>query len=243
MPHNRLIRYILEVKLKNRLFSFVDFRGEMVDYLIAKNNFDQVKLAPNGVRFDLANDKRDRFYFASLENFGFQSEANVDFSGFKTQSKYFIDSIRDFKKYNIEGGLARIGVKCVILDRVFGLNKTDLKKEYDKVIFGNSLDFLGQNGISVFDTCGVFDIKNEKSKLNVVSGVVTKEEGVLKFFDNKDKLYDFGHGHGLLFAIDSSYDGVSSVTDWSGLEEAIEEQVSEIESTFDGFKARFPSKE
>src|SRR5688572_18263868 len=106
MPRPRLIRYVLEVRLKNRLFSFSDFRGSMVDHLIEKADFEQIKLSGNGARIDLKNSKKDKFYFVSIENFGLQSEANTDFESFQNQAAELIEKIKSFEKYSIGGGLA-----------------------------------------------------------------------------------------------------------------------------------------
>lgn len=237
-----IMQHILEVRLKKRLFSFMDFRGKMVEYITEKLNTNQIILKNNGSRFDVADDKLENLYFFSVENFGFQIELRTSFEDFSNSVKKMIEAIKDFPEYKISGGVVRIGTKSVILYHRKYDNDEKIKESYKNILVNNHDKISELTNSKIIDTAHIFDLKLDNSKVNVLTGPVTKKEAMEKYFVGKIKgEYDqkFTRDNGMLLAIDASGNNISSINDFNALEKQINTQISDIKIVFESFKSLF----
>jgi hypothetical protein len=237
-----IMRHILELRLKKRFFSFMDFRGRMVEFMTNELGSNQIKLLNNGSRFDMADDKLENLYFFSLENLGFQSELKSSFDDFSASVKKLIDALKKFTDYKIDDGFVRIGTKSIILYHRRFDNSQSIKDAYKILLVNNTTKLSELTKSSIIDTAHIFDLKLEKSKANVLTGPVTKDEALAKFFEGKIKEeYDkrFSKDNGMLLAIDVSGDNPSIIKNYDDLEKQINTQIDDIKVVFDGFKGLF----
>lgn len=237
-----IMRHIFEVRLKKRLFSFMDFRGRMVEYMTDALGTNQIKLMNNGGRFDTADDKLENLYFFSIENFGFQSELDTSFDQFITGVKNLLNVVKKFPDYSISDGLVRIGTKSIILYHRKYDNTQSIKEAYKTNLVNNHQKLSELSKSEIIDTAYTFDLKLENSKANVLTGPVTKEEALAKFFDGKIReKYDekFTKDNGMLLAIDVAGNNPLVVKDFEALEKQAESQIKDIQTIFEGFKKLF----
>lgn len=82
-----LARHIVEIRLDDRLFSFVDFKGSLIDFLAREAGIKKIKLQEQ--RIDVATEDLHKSMFFSWENLGFQLEASTDFDSFHKQIDEF----------------------------------------------------------------------------------------------------------------------------------------------------------
>jgi len=237
-----IMKHIFEVRLKKRLFSFMDFRGRMVEFMTETLNTNQIKLINNGSRFDTADDKLEKLYFFSIENFGFQSELDTSFDQFISGVKNLLSAIKKFPEYTISDGLVRIGTKSVILYHRKYDNTQSIKDAYKATLVNNHQKLSELSKSEIIDTAYTFDLKLENSKANVQTGPVTKEEALGKFFDGKIKeQYNtkFTKDNGMLFSIDVAGNNPIDIKDFDELQKQAEKQIKDIETVFNGFKNLF----
>lgn len=237
-----IMRHILELRLKKRLFSFMDFRGRMVEFMTNELGSNQIKLLNNGSRFDTADDKLENLYFFSLENLGFQSELKTSFDDFSASVKKFVNALKKFTDYKIDEGFVRIGTKSIILYHRKFDNVQSIKDAYKTLLVNNTTRLSELTKSSIIDTAYTFDLKLVKSKANVLTGPVTKDEALGRFFDGKIREeYDkrFSKDNGMLLAIDISGDNPLIVKNYDDLEKQVNNQIGDIKTVFDGFKGLF----
>jgi hypothetical protein len=236
-----IMRHTLEIRLKKRLFGFMDYRGRMIDHMSDRLKTNQIRMRSDGTRFDLADDELKNLYFYSYENFGFQVEASDDFEDFRRFVNKFIADIKTFPDYIWTEGLARIGTRTSILyHRRYDSIQT-VTKAYQELILTNHGKISELTKSEIFDTAHNFEMKINNNTVSVQTGPVTREEGISKFFDNKLKLYNnkFNKDNALYFSIDVSGNNPDEVDDFEMLQKKIESQISDIETIFTGFKAYF----
>lgn len=237
-----IMRHILEVRLKKPLFSFMDMRGRMVEYVTEMLNTNKVKLEKNDSRFDVADEKLENLYFFSIKNFGFQSELKTSFVNFSSETRKLLEVLKKFQDYRIFDGLVRVGTKSIILyHRKFDSNLS-IHEAYKNILVSRHRELSEITGSEIVDTLYIFDLKLKNSKANVLTGPVTKEEALAKFFDGEiGQEYGrrFTKDNGMLLSIDVAGDNPLSITDFDALEKQVNSQISDIETVFNGFKKLF----
>lgn len=238
------MRHILEIRLRRRLFSFMDFSGKMVEYITDELNTDQIRLQNNGARFDVADDKLENVYFFSIENFGFQTEMKTSFEDFTGAVKKLFDALKKFPDYKINDGLVRVGTKSIIFYHRKGDNIQTLKDAYKNLLVNNHEKLSELTKSSIFDTAHTIDLKVGNNKASVITGPATKEEALNKFFDGKirEKYREkITRENGLLLSIDVAPSSVDSlaIKDFETLEKQVGSQIQDISNVFEGFRTLF----
>lgn len=236
-----VMRHILEVRLSKRLFSFLDFKGEMIDFFADKFEAPQMKLYANGVRFDLASDDLAKLYFFSHENFGFQIDASQSFDSFRSFVNTFIEALKTFPKYKWTGEVVRLGTKSSILYHRKGDSFESLKQSYKDMVLKDYQRIAELTKSDIVDTAHIFDLKVSTGNANVLTGPVTKEKAIHKFYGGQEKLYKdtFDKNNGLMFSIDVANTEPLKLQDLDALKEQINKQINDIETVFNGFKTQF----
>src|SRR3989338_5478432 len=113
MADAKIIKHVLEIRLKLRRFSFLDLKGQLTDEIVSKNtDFTKIKILDT--RIDVANEELTEFLFFSVENFGMQIDGSLDFGEFKNKIEKLFRIVKNFNKYPIDN-LIRIGTKCSVL--------------------------------------------------------------------------------------------------------------------------------
>jgi hypothetical protein len=238
-----IMRHILEVRLKTRMFSFLDFRGRMVDFL--KDTFEghEIRLASNGTRADIYTKDRSEVYFFSWENFGFQIEAATSFDSFRKKINSFFDALDQFDEYDVNS-VVRVGTKSIVLYHKRGLSLETLKNIYNEKFFSGHTLLEKSTGSRLNDSTYVFELNKSGGVINLLSGPVTKDEAILKFFDGDRRHYaeSFDASTAVLLAVDFGKKDEKIVTMLSLRNECLE-GVSAIEETVEGFKSYFLSSD
>lgn len=230
-----IARHTLEVRLKNRSLSFMDFKGEMGDFVLKKMAWNQLKVT--GVRLDITNENFSEILFFSWENFGIQIEAQEDFDGFKTKIKKLFEILNEFKKYQCVD-IARLGTKSSIYYHKNGMSFDGLKEIYKNIMFKDVSILEKDMGAKITDT-GIIavDMKSDDEDINFTTGPMEKEEIITKIFQNK--LYDgFQYGNGIYFDIDVFKKDLGALT-LKELEERALKNIESIEAKLAGFLSYF----
>jgi hypothetical protein len=239
-----LMRHVLEVRLKKKLFSFLDFNGGMIDKFVKEFSCDQIKWQGGGMRFDVVQQDASNAYFCSWENFGFQSELHEDFDSFKEKVRDFIRVMKQTSQYTLDGGLARVGtMSTVFYHRRFD-SITTLKKAYMEDLLRDSPRFAELTKSEIRDTGHNFELKLKESAAGIFTGPVTKKEAAEKFFGGaSSKLYEKGldRDNGMLFQVDVWGDKPEDIQNWEQLETQIISQIGDVQQVVDGLKSYFGS--
>jgi hypothetical protein len=229
-----IIKHILEVRLSKRLFSFMDFKGELLDFMIKNLKADKVRFVNSGTRIDVASDDLLNVFFISYENFGIQIDGVESFDEFREQVSKIIEVIKLFGKYKIDS-VVRIGTKSSILYHKGGDSYETLKQKYKDFVFGNYKVMEGKTNTQLSDVAYVFDLKRENGVANVLTGPVTKEEAMQKFFGNGQRYEKFNVSNGFFFDIDFAKNGNKEISSLDELAEEIKDNIKNIEEIFNGF--------
>lgn len=240
------MRHILEVRLKKRMFSFMDFRGKMIEEMTVALGATQVKAQNNGTRFDIADDELKNLYFFSFENFGFQSELSASFDDLPATASKLLSAIKGFSPYKLDSGLLRIGTKSIVLFHRKNDNLELIKDAYKSLLVNNHERLSSLTKSDIIDTAHTFELKLQNTKANVLTGPVTKEEAVEKFFDGEiGKRYkeQFTRDNGMLLSIDVASGPLVSINDIDSLTTQIDLQAKNIKTIFEGFKSLFSTIE
>lgn len=238
MPdHNRekiIMRHILEVRLKTRMFSFFDFKGEMLDFLVSKLKAENIRVSQEGARIDVASKDLKEDFFFSVENFGFQIEASVSFEDFRQKVDKILDSLSKFEKYKI-GTINRIGTKSIILYHRRGDTFETAKNMFRDKLFADFGDFQTKTNTELSDVAYFFEVKKDGGIANIQTGPVTKDEAIAKYFDGKEFYKNFDRNNGFLFSID--FGKVEEKTiDIETLKAEVKSGISNVESILTGLK-------
>ncbi|MBU0661466.1 hypothetical protein KKG22_04815 [Patescibacteria group bacterium] len=226
-----IARHTFEIRFKNRNLTFMDYKGEMGDYIIKKMDWENLKLT--GSRFDIANNNFDKILFFSWENFGLQIEVSNDFEDFKDYINKLFEILDEFKKYKV-GDISRIGIKSSIFYHKYGIGVDEVKSIYKNIMLKDSGVIEKKMGGKIVDTGFLaINMQSDAKFVNFTTGPMTKNEVISKIF--KNDLYDsFNHKSGIYFDIDLSqkdlnFDNLDKLKEWAL------ESSSSIEKKFKGF--------
>lgn len=236
--HNReriIMRHILEVRLKRRMFSFFDFKGEMLDFLVSKLKAENIRVSNNGTRIDVASKDFKEVFFFSLENFGFQIEASTSFDDFRQKVDKILDCLNEFEKYKI-GTINRIGTRSIILYHRRGDTFETAKNIFRDKLFADFGDFQTKTNTELSDVAYFFDVKKDGGIANIQTGPVTKDEAIAKYFDSQVFYKDFDRNNGFLFSIDFAPIEEKTI-DIETLKTEIDSGISNVEAILTGLKA------
>lgn len=228
-----IMRHIVEIRLKNRMFGFIDFKGEFIDFLIKETKYENVKLA--GHRIDVASKDLSEAIFFSWENFGFQIEAVNDFKSFKEKNNEVFSLIKSYTKYNVQN-VIRIGTKSSILTHVKGKGLDSIKQKYTELFFKDNKKLEKNIGFNLTDTGYFFqDLEKNGNKLNLLSGPATKAEAISRFFDGRKQYEIYPKDSGIYLDIDFFQLKEEQISDIDQLKNHIDENIDSIEKVFQGF--------
>ncbi len=228
-----IMRHILEIRLKNRIFSFIDFKGDFIDYLIRETRYENVNIKGN--RIDVASKDLSEAIFFSWDNFGFQVDAVDDFKSFNEKVTKLFSLLSSYTKYSFEY-VVRVGTKSSILNHQKGLGLDSLKQKYKELFFKNNQKLESYIGFNLMDLGYSFqDLEKNGNKLNLLTGPVTKDETIARFFDNKKDLYErFEKDNGIYLDIDYFQLKEQKISHLNTLKQQIETNISAIENVFNG---------
>ncbi len=227
------MRHIIEVRLKNRLFRFIDIKGDLIEFLIKETKYENVKLAQN--RIDVASKDLSEAIFFSWENFGFQIDAVDDFKSFKEKNHILFSVLKKYGKYNFSKVL-RIGTKSSILIHQKGKGIDVIKEKYKELFFKNNKKLEENIGFNLTDVGYFFqDLEKNGNKLNLLSGPVTKTEAINRFFDGKEKYKTYSKENGIYLDIDFYQLEEQEISDLDKLKDKIDKNIDSIEKIFQGF--------
>lgn len=232
---NLIARHVLEIRLKNRSLSFMDFKGEMGDFIIKKMGWNKLKVT--GTRVEITNDDLSKIFFFSWENFGLQIEASKNFDEFNEYVKKLFEIIKDFKRYKIDD-IARLGTKSSVFYHRKNMSFEGTKQIFKNIMFKDVSSLETKMGGNIIDT-GIFalDIDCDKSKINFTSGAMQKNEVIEKIFQNN--LYDdFIKDNGIYFDFDL-YLQAFTPENIHSIEEKVLENIKAIEEKMGGFLEYF----
>lgn len=227
------MRHIIEIRLKNRVFGFIDIKGDLIDFLIKETKYENVKLAQN--RIDVASKDLSEAIFFSWENFGFQIDAVDDFKSFKVKNNTLFSLLKKYGKYNFNNVL-RIGTKSSILIHQKGKGIEAIKEKYKELFFKNNKKLEENIGFNLTDVGYFFqDLEKNGNKLNLLSGPVTKAEAINRFFDGKEKYKTYSKENGIYIDIDFYQLEEQEINDLDQLKDKIDKNIDSIEKIFQGF--------
>ena len=229
-----IIRHILEIRLKNKLLSFMDFKGRLSDFIIKRKKWTKIRVTDSGV--NIADDNLKNTIFFNWEKFGFQIEAVDNFEDFKNYVDDIFEILNDFGDYKVED-ISRIGIKSSIFCHKRGMNFDALKEKYKKIIFKDDLLFERKMNSKIQDT-GIFAIslKGDDYDVNFSTGAMEREEVLEKIFSNNRELYEenlqFKSGVYLdfdLYQTDVIFENIEEIR------KKIKDNINEIEYKMNGF--------
>lgn len=233
-----IMRHILEVRLHRRLFSFFDFRGRMIELATESLAKDRVRI-PNPNRFELSDSNEKSIYFVGIDSFGFQIEGSDNLSDFYSALSRLTDFLSRFPEYRIDDGFSRIGVRSMIFRHRRSDTFEDVKAAYEEKLLNEHRLIAEKLKSSITDTSFVLDLKIGGNTANVLTGPATTAEVAAKFFDNKKEYLEFERGSGMFLSIDVAGGEPLQITDIPSLEEKVKEQISNIQTIYQGFKDIF----
>lgn len=227
------MRNIVEVRLKNRLFGFIDIKGNFIDFLIKETKYENIKLAEN--RIDVASKDLSESIFFSWENFGFQIDAVGNFKSFKEKNNILFSLIKKYGKYNPDT-VVRIGAKSSILSHQKGKGMEAIKQKYKELFFKDNKKLEKNIGFDLTDVGYFFqDLEKDGNKLNLLSGPATKKEAIIKFFGGKEQYKSYSKEDGIYLDIDYYQLEEQKVNDLDTLKNKIDKNIDSIEKIFQGF--------
>jgi len=229
-----VMRHILEIRLKKRLFSFMDYSGKLTDHLIKELDGENIRLTRNGSRIDVASGDFSEVFFVGYENFGFQIEAAESFQMFRRGVESLFDSLESFEKYNPES-YVRVGAKSTIFSHFKGDSFETLKQRYTEKVFADYKKVETKTSAVLSDVASTFELKRGDGVATVLTGPMTKTEVIQKSFIRQD-LYDgFDRGNGLFIDIDFSKNREVSISGLDILKTESLDCIDNVEAIFDGF--------
>ncbi|MCX6809401.1 MAG: hypothetical protein NTZ65_01470 [Candidatus Berkelbacteria bacterium] len=217
-------RQIIEVRFKNKVFNFIDIRGEFADYVVNKLKYEEIAIAGNRVDFTTLDRTKKSFF--SWENFGIQLDGEGNFDNFNKSISENIVMLKNYKKISLPE-IIRIGTRITGLYHFPNKSVAQIKKSFDDVFFSHQALFEEKSGISIKDN-GLFamDIEKEGLKAHVSVGIMTKDESIAKVFS--DKLYDaYNYESGIFHDIDL-YDEAPTVKNFDDLQSRVSSQIEKL---------------
>lgn len=229
------MRNVLEIRLKERRFSFFDYRGKLIDFLIENYGGKKIKYLNNGGRIDVATEDLKEVFFFGAENFGSQFEAIDNFDKFKDQINKTFKIIEEFELYKFKN-IVRIGLKSYIYCHKDGRGEEAVKGFYKEKMFKDSSFFEKISTSKIVDLGYSFaDVEINDSKANIMTGPVGKEEALAKFFENREDYNDVKKP-GIIYIIDCYNTDVKEGLENDEIKEIAIKNVDNIEKSFNGFR-------
>lgn len=216
----------------------MDFKGEFLDFLVKNLDGDSVRFGNAGTRIDVASADLLNVFFVSYENFGLQIDGVESFDEFKIQVKKLFDAIKLFDKYKFDS-VVRIGTKSSILYHKKGDSYQTLQQRYKDFVFGNYKAMEEKTGAQLSDVAYTFDLKRGTGVANVLTGPVTKEEAIQKFFGRGKRYEEFDINNGFFFDIDFAKNGQKSISSLDELTQEVNDNIKNTEEILAGFLAYF----
>jgi hypothetical protein len=236
-----IIKHILEIRLKKRIFSFLDFRGELVDFLLDKTGFERIKISDNGARIDVVSKDLSEIFFFSLENFGLQIDGAEDFDSFRNQTNKIFNLIQEYGNYSI-GDVVRIGTKSSIFCHIPGGSFEGTKQKYIDLMLCGSKKIEEKSELELKDIAFTFmDLQEKngsKGKAHITTGPATKEEVIEKFFGKNEKYLNFSKENGIYYEIDYYQPEEKNLTQ-EQLRQQVLSNINAVEKKFNGFLSLF----
>jgi len=232
-----IMRNILEVRLKEKVFAFLDFRGEFIDFLI--NNYDgkKIRYLNNGSRIDIATEDLKKVIFFGFENFGFQIEMNDDFENFKNEIDNIFKIIDEFNKYKYKK-ILRIGVKSFIYCHKKGKSLEAMKGFYKEKMFKEADSLEKITNSKIVDFGYLFnDVEIGKTKANITTGPVDAQEALTKFFDSDEMYVNKITKPGIMYIMDCFRSDIETKEYTNDeLIKEIKENITNTENSFEKFR-------
>ncbi|MCK5061854.1 hypothetical protein KAR28_04855 [Candidatus Parcubacteria bacterium] len=241
--YNMIMRNVVEIRLKERVFSFLDFRGSFIDFLARNYDFEKIKYLNNGNRIDVAKSDVSEMMFFGVENFGFQIEEIKDFEIFKGEVKKIFKILDEYGKYRFNN-IVRVGAKSTIYCNKKNKSIEALKTIYKNKMFKDCFEFEKISSSKVVDFGHSFsDVEFKNSKASIMTGPIEATEAVMKFFDNSEKYLNNIKKPGFMYVIDSFSTDFSEEINNSKLVEIIDENIDNTQKSFEAFREFLFKKE
>jgi len=235
MSENVIMRSILEIRLKERQFSFFDFKGKLIDFLTTNYAGSKIKYLNNGARVDVASENLKEVLFFSIENFGFQIEGCNEFSAIKSEIEKLFKIIEEFKDYKFKN-IVRIGVKSFIYCHKKGKGFEAMQTFFKDRMFKDFAFFEKISTSKVVDLGYSFnDVEINDSKASIMTGPVNENEAIEKFFGDEE-IYEAAKKAGFMYIIDCYDNKVSEGLSSSQIKDIALKNVDNIEKSFSGFR-------
>lgn len=230
-----IARHTLEVRLKNKIFSFLDFKGKMIDYLVKGTGYENIRFANNGSRIDLVSEDFSEAFFFSLSNFGFQIEGAEDFEGFKIKVNKIFSLLNDFSEYDFSS-VVRVGTRSTILCHKKNKNYEVIKQLYKDLMFKDYAKIEKKMGSKVLDVGFILnDMEKDGGKLHITTGPMTKDESIQKIFGDHEKYSSFQSGHGVFYDIDYYKEEFDEDITKENIKKLVMSNIDTLQETFEGF--------
>lgn len=236
-----IMRHIMEVRFAKRVFSFMDYRGELIDFLANRLSGENIRFAENGTRADIAIRDLSKIFFVSYENFGLQIDGAESFKDFSDFSTKLIEILGLFDKYKPDS-VARVGTRSSILFHPKECNFETVKEKYKDIIFANYKDMEVKTNTRVIDLGCAFDLKRNDDDVHISMGPVRKDEAVRKYFKNSDH-YDKFTRDGIFFDIDFSKNFSNEPFSIVKVAKEVKCNIDNVEEIFNGFLTYLNIKE
>ena len=236
-----IAKHVLEVRFKEKNFKFLDFYGELIDALHSATDFEKVKVENAGARIEVASADYSKTYFFSLENFGFQIDAETDIESFKTHVSKLLAFVGNFQKFELKD-ILRIGTKSSFFCHIPSRPEEGLRQIFFNKLFANKSAFESTTGLEITDIAFTyFDAKSGDVKSNILTGPSNLEEAISRYFQ-KPKLYSgFNQKAGVFYDIDTYSEYLGKLTS-AELNSKIATQIGVIEKSFTGYMDLFNEK-
>lgn len=234
------MRHVLEVRFAKRSFSFMDYRGELIDFLAKRLNGENIRFTDNGTRADIAIKDLSKVFFVSYENFGLQIDGSESFEDFSNFSKTLIETLKFFEKYK-PNSITRIGTRSSILFHPKGYDFETIKQKYKDIIFTNYKDMETETNTQMIDLGCDFDLKKNDDDVHITMGPVKKDEAIKKYFKNSEH-YEKLIRDGIFFDIDYAKNFGNKPFSIEEIEKEITDNIKNIDEIFSGFLIYFNIK-
>lgn len=240
-----VVRHIMEIRLDNRIFSFIDYKGFLVDFLIKETDGQQIKLAEQ--RVDVANKNLSQSVFYSWENFGFQVEAKTDFESFHKFTDQFFAWMLKFGKYKPDT-VVRIGTRSMVFYHKKGKSFQGIKDIYKNRMMKDHVELEKKIGSKINDVAYTAELKKngDGADVRMVLGPMTFAEVMAKHFGLGRDIYSslgFNADHsGIFMDIDLSQNGKFDYS-LQQLAEAVHKNIEVMEKHMEGFISYFFTKD
>jgi hypothetical protein len=236
-----IARHVLEVRHSKKSFNFLDYHGELVDYLLDATGYEKIKVDKSGARIEVVSKDLKETFFVSFENFGLQLEAIEDFKTFKDQSLKLLKIIDGFAKYHLRK-VVRIGTESTIFVNIPSRAEEGIRQIYFNKLFANKANFERKTGLKVTDIAQLYlDTDNDGIKTNITTGPTNFNEVINRFFV-KAGLYDtFGGKNGVFYKIDAYSENLKE-TGLEILSNQIIKQIDLISNSYEGYSSLFNEK-